>query len=68
MQEAGDFRLVDFKCAGGLSLREPPGTNRVRNSDCQISLREAFFRVGPTDIDKNVAAAFFDLNSLAYVS
>ncbi len=45
-------------------LGKLPRPNGFGNTDCEVSLGETFIRVGQTDIGKNVAAAFLDLNFL----
>lgn len=65
-QEAEDFGPVDFKCAGSLSLRQPPRANGFANADGKSGLGKTLLRIAQTDVSEDVAAAFFDRNPIVH--
>lgn len=54
-QEAGDFVLIGFEYPGGLSLREPPRSNRLGYPDCEGGLGETLSGVGQANIGQGLA-------------
>lgn len=56
--EAGEFWLVNFECAGSLSLREPLRTNGFSDAKGEVGLRKTFIGVGRTDVGEYVPPAF----------